>query len=177
MTVIVGLCDKGKVYIGGDSATTASHDITSLNQKKVFRNGDFLIGVTGSVRMLQLLRYSLVPPKHNPTHDILTYLVNEFVKEVRACLKNGGCLETRDGIETGGKFLLGHGGRLFYMGSDFQVSETMCGYRAIGSAEDLALGSLYTSEGLAPEGRVLKALGAAQKFNVTVREPFYVEVL
>lgn len=95
MTCIVGLVDKGKVYIGGDSAGVNSFwDLTIRADSKVFINGPFIMGFTSSFRMGQLLRYKLKTPsrfKNDGTQkEIYEYMVTDFVDAVRQCLKDGG---------------------------------------------------------------------------------------
>ncbi|WP_245320978.1 hypothetical protein [Bradyrhizobium sp. NAS96.2] len=53
MTCIVGLVDKGQVFIGGDSAGVNAERLALVvrNDRKVFRNGDFVMGFTSSFRM------------------------------------------------------------------------------------------------------------------------------
>jgi len=50
------------------------------------------------------------------------------------------------------------------------------GYCAVGCGEDLALGSLHTTEGLnwTPADRIKRALEAAEKFSSMVQRPFHV---
>lgn len=176
MTAIVGLCEGGKVYIGGDSAGVANFAITTRADQKVFRNGDFIMGFTDSFRMGQLLRYIFTPPPRRPDEDVFAFMVNDFVNTARKCLKSGGFTKVENNVETGGNFLVGYEGRLFRVSSDYQVGESACGYDAIGCGDGYALGSLYTSNG-DPRKRVKTALKAAQEFSAGVREPFHIEVL
>lgn len=176
MTVIVGLCEEGKVYIGGDSAGVAGYAITIRADQKVFRNGDFIMGFTDSYRMGQLLRYAFTPPPRRSDNDVFAFMVNDFVGAVRKCLKDGGFAKVENNVEAGGCFIVGYEGRLFSVESSFQVGESACGYYAVGCGDEYALGSLYTSVG-DPRKRVKTALGAAQEFSAGVREPFHIEVL
>jgi hypothetical protein len=59
---------------------------------KVFRNGDFLIGVSGLVRINNLLRHSFEPPKRHPDVDFAKFMATDFVNAMRLCLQNGGQL-------------------------------------------------------------------------------------
>jgi len=56
------------------------------------------------------------------------------------------------------------------------VLEPESGYCAVGCGEDLALGSLYTTESLnwTPDDRVKIALEAAEKFSSMVQRPFHI---
>ena len=59
MTCIIGLEHEGSVFIGADSAVGTYYTIQRVRTPKVFQRSQFLIGSSGSVRMGQLLQYSL----------------------------------------------------------------------------------------------------------------------
>lgn len=177
MTCIVGLEHKGKVYIGGDSAGVAGLDLTVRGDKKVFRNGEFIMGFTSSFRMGQLIGYSLNAPKPREGTALFAYMVTDFVDAVRACFKNGGYAEKQNESEKGGFFLVGVRGRLFKIQCDYQVSEYPCGYAALGCGDQIALGAMHQSVGKPPKDRILGALSAAEQFSAGVRAPFHVEIL
>lgn len=174
MTCIVGLIDKGKVYIGGDSAGVAGDSLTVRADEKVFINRDFLIGFTSSFRMGQLLRYSLKPPKYKGG-DLYRYMVNDFVDSVRKCLKKGGFAEEDKKVEKSGIFLVGFKGQLFKVESDYQVGIHRLPFDACGCGEGIALGSMYSNARLIPQKRILQALEAAELFSAGVRRPFIVK--
>jgi ATP-dependent protease HslVU (ClpYQ) peptidase subunit len=174
MTCIVGILDNGNVYIGGDSAGVSVSDMRIRADEKVFRNGDFIFGFTSSFRMGQLLRYSFTPPKHDKDIETYKYMVSVFVEAVRLCLKDGGYTVVSNNEESGGTFLVGYDGRLFGIDSDFQVSEQVCNYDAIGCGGSIALGSLYSTSEMPPEKRIIQALKASEQFNSAVRGPFHI---
>jgi ATP-dependent protease HslVU (ClpYQ) peptidase subunit len=178
MTCIAGIVHNGKVYIGGDRAGVADYNLMVRKDSKVFRNEEFIIGFTSSFRMGQLLRYKLKPPcllnEDGTSKDLYEYMVTDFVDAVRQCLKDGGFAIRKDYEESGGHFLVGYRDRMFHIGADYQVGESLSGMYAVGCGEHLALGSLYTSSmfELDPEKRITLALKAAQYFSAGVREPF-----
>lgn len=174
MTCIVAIKDKGRVWIGGDSAGVAGLNVTIRADEKVFENGDFIMGFCGSFRMGQLLRYAFNPPKRHADTDIYKYMVTDFVDAVRSCLKNGGVAEKHNDAEKGGFFLVGYEGRLFEIESDYQVGESIEAYSAIGCGGEYAYGALAASEGQKPEARIKIALAAAEKFSAGVRAPFHI---
>jgi len=180
MTCIVGLVDKGKVYIGGDSAAvwTGSLGMVVRNDRKVFRNGDFVMGFTSSFRMGQLLAFNFNPPKPRTGVDLFAYMVTDFIDAARLSMKNGGFARVKDNFEEhGGTFLVGYQGRLFQISDDFQVGESTHGYDAVGCGDHIALGSLFSSSGVRDaQERVRKALQAAEAFSAGVRGPFHIEV-
>ena len=174
MTCIVGLVHEAVVYIGGDSAGVAGLSLVVRADEKVFRNGDFLMGFTTSFRMGQLLRYKLYPPRRHPDDRVAKYMVVDFINAVRECLKSGGYASKGDEVESGGTFLVGYAGHLFTVDSDYQVGIPEDGFAAVGSAQDIARGSLFATQGQEPRSRVLTALRSAERFNAGVREPFHI---
>lgn len=176
MTCIVGFIDKEnkKVYIGGDSAGSSGTNITIRKDKKVFKNGEFIFGCTSSFRMIQLLRFSFKPPKIKTT-NIYEYFCTDFINAIRECFKNGGYLQKYStGDDKGGTFLVGYKNRLFQIDDDFQVSEKLDNYDAIGCGSSYALGSLYTllNDNISIKEKIYKALKVSSYFSNSVCEPF-----
>lgn len=172
MTAVVGLVRNGRVHLGADSAGVAGWSMTVRADEKVFRNGPYVMGFTTSFRMGQLLRYGFAAPL--PTGDLAAFMTTTFIDAVRDCLKTGGWATKSSEQESGGNFLVGVGGRLFEIGSDYQVGEPVDGYAAVGCGFEIALGSLHTS-GLADwpvKKRIRAALEAAERFSAGVRGPY-----
>jgi len=69
-------------------------------------------------------------------------------------------------------FLIGYSGELFWIQEDFQVAEITYDYMAIGSGCELALGSLFSTEG-SIEFRLTTALRASMEFKAGIRPPFH----
>lgn len=177
MTCIVGVVHKGKVWLGGDSAGVDGDSLSSVPRvdKKIFRNGPFIMGFTTSFRMGQLLTYAFDPPRPHGDEDLMRFMVTDFVDAVRHCLMKGGFAERKDEVETGGTFLVGYDGRLFNIAGDYQVGENSHGFDACGCGEELALGSLFTTKSQSdPKARLKTALMAAGEFSGGVRPPYYV---
>jgi ATP-dependent protease HslVU (ClpYQ) peptidase subunit len=176
MTCIVGVIDlvKQTVIIGGDSSSSNDENIFIRKDSKVFTNGPFVIGCAGSFRMIQLLKYSFVPPEIGEK-DIFEYMCTDFINNVRQCFREGGYIQRfQDGDEKGGIFLVGYKNRLFLIDIDFQVAEHIDNYSSIGCGSNFALGSLHTSnnEMYSPKERVLLALEAATYLSPFVIAPF-----
>lgn len=177
MTCIVGIVEDGVVYMGGDSATTSGWDKSTTIMPKVFSKGGMLIGGTGTIRLLQLLQYALVIPERPEGMSLEHYFVTLFVDSVRDCFKNAGLAEKEgDREKYYGSFLVGHEGRLVKFDSGYGLLITDLPYMAIGSGEDYARGSLFTSDGLmfSPERRIEIALDAASRFAVGVGAPYHI---
>lgn len=172
VTAIVGLVDKGRVFVGGDSAGVDDLALTVRADTKVFRTGPYLFGFTTSFRMGQLIRYALVPPE--PKGRLDRFMSTVFIDSLRDCLKAGGWARKDNEREEGGTFLVGVRGRLFTVYGDYQVASAADGYAAVGCGDQIALGALYATAGsaLKPRQRVRLALRAAERFSAGVRGPF-----
>lgn len=177
MTCIVGLVDKGKVYIGGDSAgVDLSFSLSVRADRKVFTNGGLLFGIAGSFRMGNLLQHKLVVPQFNEVDDPHRWMVTEFIDAVRHCFLVGGFMQKEDNVEAAeGDFLCGFAGRLFAVYGDLQVGETLDEYAALGCGFQIAEGSMFSTKGKGAHSRVQTALEAAEQHSGGVRGPFHIE--
>src|SRR5277367_6187487 len=119
MTCIIGLVDKGDVYIGGDSAGVAGLSLTIRADEKVFGNGPFVFGFTSSFRMGQLLRYKFSPPDQTVNQGDMEYMVTSFIDSARRCFANNGFGDKE--ATRGGTFLVGFNSKLYTIEGDFQV--------------------------------------------------------
>ncbi|ARC67313.1 hypothetical protein B14_200102 (plasmid) [Bacillus licheniformis] len=180
MTCIVGLIENGITYIGADSLGSSSYAKVTRKDKKVFKMKDsenMILGFTSSYRMGQLLMYAngLIDPRDEPNinHE---YLVTKFIPNVIKLFEDQGFIRNNSGEKTGGEFLVGYKDQLYKIQADFQVGQTDLNYDACGSGEDVALGSLYSTEGLnlSPEERITQALRASSKHSVGVEAPYYI---
>lgn len=178
MTCIVGLIDGDSVVMGADSGAVSGWCTIVRKDPKIFLKNDMLIGVSGTPRMTQLLKYSLDVQEWKPGQSTFECMVSYFSEGARKCFRDGGILETENGIEKfGGNILIGVDGRLFTIGNDFQVSERVDSYSAIGSAREVALGALYATElakGMSPEARISIALAAAAYHDMSISRPFVI---
>lgn len=176
MTLIVGVIEKEKVWIGADSAGVSGLDVTIRKDVKVFKKGEFVIGCTSSFRMIQLIRFSFTPPKKYDDVDIYEYMCTAFVNELRTCFKNGGYARKENEVESGGFFLVGWKNRLFLIQSDYQVAENDKGFEACGCAESYALGALDALDtSLTARSRIETALHIGAYRSGGVRPPFIIE--
>ena len=178
---------EGVIYMGCDSAGVGGwYSRQNRVDPKIYRVKDMLIGFTTSFRMGQLLGYSLTPPHHHVDVPIEKYMATTFVNAVRECLKAGGWATKDKEVESGGIFLVAYKGRIFEIQADYQVAEGEEPYNAVGCGQDLALGSLFTSErsvlgsgdhASIARARVEAALQAAAAFSAGVHPPFRIEEL
>lgn len=175
MTCIVGIEDGQKVIIGGDSRMVSGWTAQPICGGKLWKSGEAIMGLSGSPRMLQLLRHQLEIPKRETGMSVEAYMVGPFMDAVRLLLRDTGHVKVENEVqETGSQFLVGIRGKLFAVAQDFQAQRYADGFAAIGSGRGPALGALHaTSEGeWSGEDRVRIALEAAARFDIGVSAPF-----
>jgi len=176
MTCIVGYVQKGKTFIGADSAGVAGMNVTIRKDPKVFKVGEFVIGCTSSFRMIQLIRFTFQPAKKHDDTDTFQYMCTSFINELRKCFKEGGFAARDKDVESGGTFLVGYKGRLFMIGSDYQVAENEEGYDSVGCGESFALGALdMADKKMSAIDIINRALAIAAHRSGGVRPPFIIE--
>ena len=171
MTAIVALAENGKVWMGGDVLGVSDMRCSIRQDQKVFVNGRYVFGFTWSYRMGQILRYNFSPPKPKGG-DLFGFIVKTFVPAARQALLDNHWLITDKGRDEGGNWLVGTGGRVFEIHSDWQVIEGVAPYRACGCSIDLSLGSMFSTAGQKPRKRIKTALKASQEYSTSVRGPF-----
>lgn len=177
MTCIAGvIADDGSIVMGGDSANFCGTRLVLRQTPKVFRNGPFLIGCAGSLRVRDAMRYHFTPPKHPRGMDVQCFMRTVFIDAVRDSLRRAGTLLRKNEIEEliDSKMLVGYRRRLFEIEEDFQVGESFDEFSAVGCGADVANGALCVSGDVTPRKRILAALSAAERYNTGVRRPFAV---
>lgn len=174
MTCIVGLINKGKVYIGGDSAGVSGYSLAHRADEKVFKKDNMIFGFTSSFRMGQILRYSLKIPDHDPRISDDEYMCTTFVDSIIECFKTKGYATISNNEISGGVFIVGYNENLYMIESDFQVGKQLGRFAACGCGEDYALGALSILENmkLTPEEKVTKALEVATHWSAGVIGPY-----
>lgn len=180
MTAIAAIAYEGVVYMGADSASVADrHYLTISQQPKVFNNGPLIIGYTSSFRMGHALQHRLVVPNTLPesynVEDLDRWMAIDFTDAIRNLMADIGYKDTNNGRETGGVFLCGVKGKLYYFDEDFHANRKAM-YSACGSGESACLGALYALSNIkmSPKDKIYTALEAAQSCIATVRSPFNV---
>lgn len=167
MTVIVGIKQEGKVYIGGDTQASNGWDKAYRTDSKVFIARGIAYGFTSSYRMGQILKYHsedvLSPTRTEDTHG---YVVKHLVPMWRRILQENGYMKTESGREDSGTFIVGIDGELFAVYDDMQVASTEKDYMSCGCGSSYALGALYNINPFSsPKERISKAIETACEFS------------
>lgn len=170
MTCIVGLNTGEKIFIAGDRMGSDSFTYGEY-QSKVFKKDDFIFGVSGSYRVMQLLQYKFSAPKRFKDQTIDEYIFTSFTDYIIDLMRNNNCATRTDNIDSmDGQFLIGYENNLFKMYGNFQILENKKGYDACGSGTNHALASLYSTDGLniSHEDRLKKSIVCASEFVLSV---------
>ena len=181
MTCIIGYLDKkNKVsWIGGDSLGSNGYVQSTESPSKVFRNKTFknvLIGGTTTFRHLDLLKYSDSLFSESDWYKKIEidheFMVTKFIPNVIKLFKDG--IINEEETKRGGNFIVATPSRLFEIQQDYSVLEPAMGICAVGCGEEVAMGSLITTQemDMEPKDKILKALEAAEKYCCGVKRPF-----
>ena len=168
MTCVVGVVHERRVYLGADSAAVGVDALIQRRDTKVFRLGEAVVGVAGSFRVAQIVRYHAPPLVAR--RDMHRYLCVDWVGEFRRRVQAE--VSTREGDEFAGGMLIGIAGQIWQVEGDYQVGRAVHAFDATGSGAQVALGSLWSTRGQPPPVRVRLALTAAETFSSTVRRPW-----
>lgn len=185
MTCIVGIeyKEKGteKVLFGCDSLGSDGQTQDDYDNKKIVVVGDFLLGFTGSYRLLQILEHCFAPVAKPEGMEDMEYLVTIIIPTIRSAFHDQGFVvvsedkigESSEAFD--GEFLLSYHGKIYLVQCDYSILRSKHGVAAVGSGETAAKGALFSvhDSNLKPKERALLALEAAERYCVGVRRPFY----
>lgn len=171
MTCIVGINTGSKIIIAGDNM--GSNGFVSMQDKKpkVFKKGDFIFGVCGSYRVMQILANKFEAPKRFVGQSTDDYIYNTVANYIYSIFDSNNVLELKDGLKRfSGSFLFGYEKELYQMCGNFQIHINSKNYDECGSGGYHAIASLYSTEGLniSPEDRLIKAIECANEFVISV---------
>jgi len=185
VSCVVGIVDKGKVYMGADSAGTAPQTLEQVSCKtpKIYTEGNFIVGTVGSYRGIQLLRdYLDLEKREEIVREVMPdadpyEVISGTVEDMRKIFLDFGFTEIKDGRENGGHFLIGYRGGLYLIQPEYDITEPAYSFYSVGNGDMAAFGVLYATEDrkMEPVERIVLALSAAQEFSAAVREPWVID--
>lgn len=173
MTCIVGfIANDGRIIMGADCAGVNSNgDLEHRDDPKVFRNGRYIIGVSGSWTAVQRLRFNPMPSVSLAAKpiEVHAFMVTDILPWLARTMP----------VHEEFEFLLGFEGELYHFHSSRQVGVAQESFDACGSGAQVARGALWalTDGGGMPETLVGVALQAAERFCSGVVGPFQIEVI
>lgn len=174
MTLIAATVHNGKVHMVGDTYTGFGATVERDTREKVWIVGDKVIGAAGNVRPILVFRYGFQFPDQPEGQDDDTYMRFTFPQALRTHMQEHTHVGlNEDGELLGFSLLIGWRGRLWQVSGDLCVTESACGYTAIGSGAMVGLGALHVSrlQG-GPYAALRVAAEAAALLAEAVRGPF-----
>jgi len=166
MTVIVGISDKDRVYIGGDRGVSDNDVILSMSRPKITKKDGWVFGYAGSLGTGQLIEFISLP-KVAKGEDPYILLKTDIVEQLKTAYDNYG----RDIEDNGTDWIIGYKNRLFEVSSgDWGVLEIS--FSAIGTGSAFALGSLHASKNWRDtKKRVTKSIEASIQYSPSCAGP------
>ncbi len=177
MTCIVAITDGQRIAIGADSAvgSTDSPELNTVATNKVWRQGEYLVGICGTYRAGQIARWQMdwPEPPSDPEADLEQFMVKEVVEALRRALENAAYSHAKEPTRVA-QFVVAVKGRIFMIAGDYSCATLEAPWIAIGSGRHNAYGALHAIADLdlPLEEKLRRALAAAQAHTNNVREPF-----
>lgn len=188
MTVLIVLKDGEDFYLGSDRQSTCGDLKEKKIESKFFKKTvqivdeynkpvsetEIYIGVTGYSFIGSFIRYNFKMPDMNESiMDPLEYLNPAMFKLSKKLNEYNLVDKNNEQIDSESRLLLVFDRRVFEVQSNFSTIEedlSSVNYVTAGSGDEIALGSLYTSEGLdwSPKKRIKKAIRACDKHTIYV---------
>jgi ATP-dependent protease HslVU (ClpYQ) peptidase subunit len=182
MTCIVGIVDNSlptpRVWMGAESGASDDSIILPVKDKKIVRNGKYLIGYAGDPGLGQLLHSIELPdPTNIKQENLLKFMRLNFAKTYKDAVDfySPHPTSSEKDEESGVSALIAVKGRLFEFDSgDYQLNEyDEC---AIGSGSMFAFGVLYATAGYKDQKRrVHKAIECSILYSPSCLGPIYID--
>lgn len=178
MTCLVAWRGKQRTFVGADTQWSAGTSKGVQADGKIFRHGKYVIGLAGSLRTIQVLRY--VVPLFDPKvakERLMHHLFTEWLPVLQDGLDKAGQInqDADKQLSVPLRGLIVSRSQIITIGPDLTVAEVPERYAAAGSAEDIALGVMAAAKvwGRAVDDDIVRqALIAAEKHNNTVGKPY-----
>lgn len=168
MTVIVAALTGDHITMAADSQISAGWQRIYTDVPKIWTAGAYLIGGSGDLRAIQVVRHHTSWPKHRPDEDtdVEAFVVKQVVPALRNANENKGVTETHHGSESWPcTLLIAWGATLVEVDGHGAVVVPTPTRHAIGSGYAEALGAL----GDAGPWRQGDVIEAARRSTITAR--------
>lgn len=180
MTCIIGMATNNVVHMVADSMMVSRDEQLPASEPKMWIDGELLIGATGDLREVQVVRNMCKFPPHILDISDLEYLVRYVVPEIERALKESGIYKTDDHDRIWHTTLLvGFNGGLYEIDCDLAVLGHVNGFFAIGSGYPYAMGAYAIlsdetwcdAQLLSPETRLRACMDVVLRFITCVGPP------
>ena len=170
MTCIVALVHEGTIHMACDSEISDNDSSVTMANPKIAVNGEYILGVSQSLRVLNILHHISLPPVPSLS-NLRSFMCIEFVQAIASALDDMPGTSGQEKMEEGTEILVATLGKIFVIGEDYSVHEAEYPFSASGGGTLPALGSLFSTENLGPKARVIKAVKSASEFSPGVKGP------
>lgn len=166
MSVAAGLVERGRIYLGADSACNGG-SVELLDRPKVRRRAGMLVAAAGDMGAVGVILDGMLLPKYEGG-PINEWAVNILQPTIAECVGGGSRSDW-----TAMLAVPSCGGKLVTVDSAKNCVVHARRYAAIGSGEGFALGALCAVDWrrIAPRDKVLRAVLAAVEHDDAVRAP------
>lgn len=180
MSVIIGDTDPNGITLGADAALGQAgneqvNEVYTNMLPKVFRRGPYLLGVAGSVKVNQILRFQGTLPDPPTPPDIEEFLVRELIPAIHQIVIDAGLKGTdTSAFPVTTSILLACENQLFGIATDLSFIRAES-FFAAGTGRHAANGALHALRmaGITPARRRIElALQAAAALTGNVRPPW-----
>lgn len=147
MTTIAAVQGNGWAVVGYDSRVSIIEPVGRVytmtkSNGKLVKNGEYLIGTAGDLRILNLMSFVFKPPTIPRANTNLDkFMISVFVPALRSCLEEN--LASKDGVHEA-ELIVVVRGKIYEIGSQYEWCEDAKGIYSVGSGSAYALGALYS---------------------------------
>ena len=179
MSVLVAIKEKNRIVVGVDVRMSSNESYIDSYPRRpkaihLTKDKDVIIGAVGNMALLDIFKDLMLSYKTEDLYSIdrdyiVKYIVPSLVTEVARCTTD---INYEDMDAT---LLLAVKNRAYIIPGNYSVSELM-EYDAIGSGQDAAIGSLYTTSkfAMSSEERIRLAIEASGSTNRSVSKLSYI---
>ncbi len=190
MTTIVAIQGRTWAVAGCDSrCVEESTRVYSVGRgsAKIVKNGDYLFGVAGDFRAINILSYVFTPPptKGETGINLDRFVTKNLIPAMRTCFESQGYAtkgaESKEQAEQGSTILVIVNGVVYEIGGDYSWVRDQSGVYAFGTGGQFALGALiggkYNFSSMTPQRAqkiVENALKVSAKLDQNTSPPFHI---
>jgi ATP-dependent protease HslVU (ClpYQ) peptidase subunit len=183
MTTIAAVQGSSWVVIGADSQVSEDNKKYRLPDGfgKLVRNGEYLFGVAGDLRAVNILTHDFRPPAPRKDADrklLDKFMTSRFIPKLKSCFDMN--FYGKDS-EHGSMFVVAVRGVIYEVGSDYDCIRDERGLYSVGSGSQFALGALHALDTkprsiASGRGMVRSALMASCSYDSGTSEPVTIVV-
>lgn len=187
MTILIICKDKKGWVLGSDTHeidgrrgskiknskfTNLKIQVVNDEELKISEN-NFWIGLCGYGRVSEFINNKFNPPKQKESDVKYIY---DWCKELKNQLEDYNLVEEENNIKNTASFMIVlYNNQVYEIDKNFGITQTVEKYYALGCAEEIALGSLYTSKNLKEmdaEERVKLALESCTYHDIYINDDY-----